>query len=65
MEASGIFKFRDNKTYPDPFIDYNAIGSVHNEKERPVIVIDNGKIWPISFIFDIPLYKRFVKILLC
>ena len=44
MESSGIFKFRDNKTYPDQFIDYSAIGSVHNENERPVIVIDNGKI---------------------
>ena len=43
MESSGIFKFKDNKTYPDTFVEYSSIGSVSDVKEKPAIVIDNGK----------------------
>ena len=43
MESSGIFKFKDNKTYPDTFVDYSSLGSVSDLKEQPSIVIDNGK----------------------
>ena len=43
MESSGIFKFKDNKTYPDTFVEYSSIGSVGDVKEKPAIVIDNGK----------------------
>ena len=43
MESSGIFKFKDNKTYPDTFVDYNSLGSVSDLKQQPSIVIDNGK----------------------
>ena len=44
MESSGIFKFKDNKTYPDTFVEYSSLGSVSDSKEKPAVVIDNGKL---------------------
>ena len=43
MDSSGIFKFKDNKMYPDTFVEYSSLGSVSDLKEKPAIVIDNGK----------------------
>ena len=44
MDYPRIFKFKDNKTYPDPVLEYSALSSINNSKEKPAIVIDNGKI---------------------
>ena len=44
MESSGTFKFKDNKTYPDTFVEYSSLGSVSDSKEKPAVVIDNGKL---------------------
>ena len=44
MSSSGIFKFKDSKTYPDPFLEYNPPSLGNKDQEKPAIIIDNGKI---------------------
>ena len=43
MEIPGIYKFKDTKMVPDPFLK-NSFTSISNYTiENPAIVIDNGK----------------------
>ena len=43
MEVSSIYKFKDTKMVPDPFLKYKAKCSSKENNETPAIVIDNGK----------------------
>ena len=44
MASTGIFKFKDCKTYPDPLLENMAISPVNKSQEKPTIIIDNGKL---------------------
>ena len=43
MEELNIFKFKDVKLVPDPFIDNKYASSMSTSSKSTSIVIDNGK----------------------
>ena len=42
-EVSGVYRFKDPKMVPDPFLKYDFTLISENIQENPKIVIDNGK----------------------
>ena len=42
-EVPGVYRFKDAKMVPDPFLKYDFTLISENILENPKIVIDNGK----------------------